>query len=52
MNQFSFPTIILHGEGALAELSNRIAVKKLMLANRIQSDLEVRAIRKQLYEKT
>ena len=31
MNQFSFPTIILHGEGALAELSNRIAEKKLML---------------------
>jgi 4-hydroxybutyrate dehydrogenase len=32
MNQFSFPTtILLHGEGALAELSNRIAEKKLML---------------------
>ena len=31
MNQFSFPTTILHGEGALAELSNRIAEKKLML---------------------
>ena len=31
MNQFSFPPIILHGEGALAELSNRIAEKKLML---------------------
>ena len=31
MNQFSFPTTILHGEGALAELANRIAEKKLML---------------------
>ena len=31
MNQFSFPTTILHGEGALAELSNRIVEKKLML---------------------
>ncbi len=31
MNQFSFPTIILHGKGALAELSNRITEKKLML---------------------
>jgi 4-hydroxybutyrate dehydrogenase len=31
MNQFSFPTTILHGEGALVELSNRIAEKKLML---------------------
>ena len=31
MNQFSFPTTILHGEGGLAELANRIAEKKLML---------------------
>ena len=31
MNQFSFPTTILHGEGALNELSNRIPWKKLML---------------------
>ncbi len=31
MNQFSFPTTILHGEGALAELANRISEKKLML---------------------
>ena len=31
MNQFSFPTTILHGEGALKELSNRIPWKKLML---------------------
>ena len=31
MNQFSFPTTILHGEGALAELSERIDEKKLML---------------------
>ena len=31
MNQFSFPTTILHGEGALAELSDRLAEKKLML---------------------
>ena len=31
MNQFSFPTTILHGEGALAELANRISGKKLML---------------------
>ncbi len=31
MNQFSFPTTILHGEGALGELGNRIAEKKLML---------------------
>ena len=31
MNQFSFPTTILHGEGALAELVNRIPQKKLML---------------------
>ena len=31
MNQFSFPTTILHGEGALAELANRIPEKKLML---------------------
>ena len=30
MNQFSFPTNILHGEGALGELANRIAEKKLM----------------------
>ncbi len=31
MNQFSFPTTILHGEGALAELSDRLEEKKLML---------------------
>ena len=31
MNQFSFPTTILHGDGALAELANRISEKKLML---------------------
>jgi len=31
MNQFSFPTTILHGEGALAELAERIGEKKLML---------------------
>ena len=31
MNQFIFPTTILHGEGALAELSDRLAEKKLML---------------------
>ena len=31
MNQFSFPTTILHGEGALADLSDRLAEKKLML---------------------
>ena len=31
MNQFSFPTTILHGEGALADLANHIAEKKLML---------------------
>ena len=31
MNQFNFPTTILHGEGALNELSNRIPQKKLML---------------------
>ena len=30
-NQFSFPTTILHGEGALAELAERIGEKKLML---------------------
>jgi len=30
MNQFSFPTNILHGGGALGELANRIAEKKLM----------------------
>ena len=31
MNQFSFPTTILHGQGALTELSERIQEKKLML---------------------
>jgi len=31
MNQFNFPTTILHGEGALGELANRLREKKLML---------------------
>lgn len=31
MNQFSFPTTILHGQGALTELAKRIQEKNLML---------------------